>query len=146
MDGDIVSQIGPGLLCLIGVGAGDTAVDAEYIARKILNLRVWPSADGSRAWDQSVTQRGLEILCVSQFTLYARPSGNKLDFSRAMPPQQARAFYSAFLERLQGGYDPLRVRDGVFGAMMDVALTNDGPVTLTLESPGGGGAVPDGGC
>jgi D-tyrosyl-tRNA(Tyr) deacylase len=139
VDGQIVSQIGPGLLCLIGLRDGDGAGDAEFLARKLLNMRLW--ATDSKAWDLSVASKGYEILCVSQFTLYGRLQGNKPDFSRAMPPGEAREQYAALLERLRAGYEPGRVKDGVFGAMMAVELVNDGPVTFMLDSQGGGAAA-----
>lgn len=131
IDGEIV-QIGPGLLCLIGLRDGDTPADAEFIARKILNMRLWASE--RKAWDLSVTQQGFEVLCVSQFTLFGRLNGNKPDFSKAMPPQDARDFYHEFLERLRRDYSPEKVLDGRFGAKMDVQLVNDGPVTFILDS------------
>eukprot|EP00475_Leptophrys_vorax_P015180 TRINITY_DN21540_c0_g1_i2.p1 TRINITY_DN21540_c0_g1~~TRINITY_DN21540_c0_g1_i2.p1 ORF type:complete len:148 (-),score=5.33 TRINITY_DN21540_c0_g1_i2:47-427(-) len=104
------------------------------MCRKILNLRMWPNEKSGRAWDQSVSQRGYEVLLVSQFTLYGQPKGNKLDFHVAMPPQQARPFYEAFVERVRRAYKGDKVKDGVFGAMMDVHLVNSGPVTLFIDS------------
>jgi D-tyrosyl-tRNA(Tyr) deacylase len=120
VDGELVSRIGPGLLCLIGVRDGDTDADAEFIARKLLNCRLWPSE--KKAWDLSVTAQGYELLCVSQFTLHGRLSGNKPDFSKAKGPAAARDFYGAFVERLRSTYRPEAVKDGVFGAMMSVEL------------------------
>ncbi|KAL4418846.1 hypothetical protein ABPG77_004443 [Micractinium sp. CCAP 211/92] len=140
VDGQIVSSIGPGLLCLVGLRDTDTAADADFIARKILGLRMWSNGEGSRAWDQSVVQKGYEVLCVSQFTLFARYKGNKLDFSKAMPPAEARGAYAAFLEGLRRQHGEARVKDGVFGAMMDVSLVNDGPVTILLDSADPGNA------
>lgn len=104
--------------------------------RKILGIRLWPSKERTpvKAWDLSVSSSGLEVLCVSQFTLYGRLSGNKPDYSKAMAPGPARAAYDAFVARLRESYVPERVRDGAFGAMMDVALVNDGPVTWVLDS------------
>ncbi|EFN55419.1 hypothetical protein CHLNCDRAFT_23493, partial [Chlorella variabilis] len=135
VDGQVVSSIGPGLLCLVGLRDTDGEKDADYIVRKILGLRLWPNAEGSKAWDQNVVQREYEVLCVSQFTLFGRLKGaGKPDYSKAMPPQQARQAYAAFLEQLGRAYVPGRVKDGVFGAMMDVALVNDGPVTFLLDS------------
>ena len=79
-------------------------------------------------------QKAYEILCVSQFTLYGRLNGNKPDYSKAMPPSLAGEAYAAFVQRLGRAYAPERVKDGVFGAMMEVELVNDGPVTLVLDS------------
>eukprot|EP00884_Botryococcus_braunii_P019168 jgi/Botrbrau1/5935/Bobra.0366s0109.1 len=134
VDGKIVSSIGPGLLCLVGIRAEDTEKDAEFIARKILNARLFVNPENGRAWDTNVVQLGYEILLVSQFTLYGFLKGNKPDFHVAMPPQQAREFYQKFVERVGRDYRADRVQDGIFGAMMGVSLLNDGPVTLCIDS------------
>ncbi|CAI5473927.1 unnamed protein product [Closterium sp. Yama58-4] len=81
-----------------------------------------------------VSQRGYEVLLVSQFTLYGQPKGNKLDFHVAMPPQEASAFYDSFVHRVRRAYHADRVKDGIFGAMMEVHIANSGPVTLFLDS------------
>lgn len=140
VDGEVISSIGPGLLCLIGVKDGDSEADSEFIARKLLNMRLWPTE--KKAWDESVVSKGFEVLCVSQFTLYGRLSGNKPDFSKAMPPQEARSLYSRFIDRLRRDYHADKVQDGRFGAKMDVELVNDGPVTFILDSdkPANGGS------
>ncbi|CAL8464211.1 g3746 [Coccomyxa elongata] len=134
VDGKLVSSIGPGLLCLIGVRDTDTVADQEFLCRKLLNFRIWPSEDSSKSWDQNVVQKGYELLLVSQFTLYAMAKGNKPDYHLAMPPDQAREFYQQFLERVRTEYQGDRIKDGVFGAMMNVSLVNDGPVTLQFDS------------
>lgn len=79
-------------------------------------------------------ERGYELLCVSQFTLCGRLQGNKPDFSKAMPPVQAREFYHSFLDRLRSVYSHDKIQDGLFGAMMEVSLCNDGPVTFTINT------------
>ncbi|GJP72558.1 hypothetical protein CLOP_g3276 [Closterium sp. NIES-67] len=148
VEGRVVAEIGAGLCVLVGVMAGDGAQDCDYLCRKILNLRMWPNEKTGRAWDQSVSQKGYEVLLVSQFTLYGQPKGNKLDFHVAMPPQEARPFYEAFVQRVQHAYRPERVKDGIFGAMMEVHIANSGPVTLFLDSrkpPGNGGEGGGGG-
>jgi len=135
VDGQVVSKIGPGLLCLIGVGKDDVAADAEYICRKILNIRLWPNLENrERAFDSNCVDNGYELLLVSQFTLFGRLKGNKLDFSRAMSPLTAKDQYQQFVERVRAAYEGDRVKDGVFGAMMDVELINDGPVTINIDS------------
>ncbi|CAL5226948.1 g9832 [Coccomyxa viridis] len=134
VDGKVVSSIGPGLLCLIGIREGDTPADQEFLCRKLLNFRIWPTDDGVKAWDQSVSQKQYELLLVSQFTLYALAKGNKPDYHLAMPPTKAKDFYLEFLERLRGEYVADQVKDGIFGAMMDVSLVNDGPVTIQFDS------------
>lgn len=138
VDGEVVSQIGRGVVALVGLHESDTEKDSQYIVRKILNLRLWQNESSGKAWDQSVMQREYEVLLVSQFTLYGQPKGNKLDFHVAMPPQQAKAFYDTHvLAHARSLYRPDRVKDGVFGAMMEVDLVNDGPVTLILDSSKG---------
>jgi D-tyrosyl-tRNA(Tyr) deacylase len=134
VDGEQISRIGPGLLCLIGIRDGDQESDAEFVARKLLSMRLWPSE--KKAWDVNVTMHDYEILCVSQFTLYGRVKKNNKspDFSKAMGPQLAREFYSGFLDRLRQQYNNSKVKDGVFGAMMQVELVNDGPVTFIIDS------------
>lgn len=134
VDGEIVSKIGPGLLCLIGCEADDAEHDADYICRKVLNTRLFKEDGTNRAWSKSVKEIDGEVLLVSQFTLHAQLRGRKPDFHRAMPPQEASAFYERFVERVRVAYDPKRVQDGIFGAMMDVKLENEGPVTVILDS------------
>eukprot|EP00026_Physarum_polycephalum_P015993 Phypoly_transcript_16813.p1 GENE.Phypoly_transcript_16813~~Phypoly_transcript_16813.p1 ORF type:complete len:153 (+),score=2.74 Phypoly_transcript_16813:368-826(+) len=134
VDGNVVSKIGPGLLCLVGIGVDDKLEDKEYLCRKILNTRFFLNADTQKNWDKSVTQANYEVLCVSQFTLCHVMKGNKLDFHNAMPPDQAKTFYNDFLDMLRKKYNPELIKDGVFGAYMQVNLTNDGPVTIHLDS------------
>ncbi|KAJ0236860.1 D-aminoacyl-tRNA deacylase [Hirschfeldia incana] len=135
VDGRIVSEIGPGLLVLIGIHESDTDADADYICRKVLNMRLFTNETTGRGWDQNVMQKGYRVLLVSQFTLYGFLKGNKPDFHVAMPPEKAKPFYASLVERFQKAYKPDAVKDGVFGAMMKVNLENDGPVTMQLESP-----------
>uniref|UniRef100_A0A094ZI72 D-aminoacyl-tRNA deacylase n=1 Tax=Schistosoma haematobium TaxID=6185 RepID=A0A094ZI72_SCHHA len=143
----IISQIGRGILVLIGLSRRDTENDMEYMydniyfmysfysmVRKILNIRLFPSQDGIRRWDKSVKDLNLEILCVSQFTLYSELKGNKLDFHYAMDPKLSKDIYSQLINQLKKNYNEDKVKDGIFGAMMDVSLINDGPVTITLDS------------
>lgn len=104
--------------------------------RKILNLRLFEN-DGKR-WNKSVQDEKLEILCVSQFTLYHRLKGNKPDFHLAMQGVAAEELYNKFLDTLKSEYESDKVKDGKFGAYMQVSIVNDGPVTLELESKGVG--------
>ncbi|KER29003.1 hypothetical protein T265_04295 [Opisthorchis viverrini] len=134
VDGSVVSEIGRGILVLIGISAKDSKTDTAYIVRKLLNLRIFPNEDGSRRWDKSVRDLNLELLCVSQFTLYTELKGNKLDFHRAMDPSLSQLVYSELIAQLREAYQEDRVKDGVFGALMDVQLVNDGPVTICLDS------------
>jgi D-tyrosyl-tRNA(Tyr) deacylase len=124
VDGDRVAQIGPGLLVLLGVAREDTADEADRLAEKVRKLRVFDDADGRL--NEPLGDR--EVLCVSQFTLYADARrGNRPSYVHAAPPEQAEPLYERFCERLGA-------KRGVFGACMGVALVNDGPVTLMLEA------------
>ena len=126
VDGEEVSRIGPGLLVLLGVRRGDTHSEAERIAAKLLALRIFEDADGKM--NLNVADAGGEILCVSQFTLYGDTrKGNRPSFVDAAPPEEAEPLY----ERVRGALD---AQGGVFGARMAVELTNDGPVTLLIET------------
>lgn len=133
VDGSVISSIGRGFCVLIGVSRDDTSKDIDYIVRKILNLRLFDGDDGKR-WMKSVTDKQFEILCVSQFTLYAVLKGNKPDFHQSMGSDQSEAFYHQFLTALKSKYKADFVKDGKFGAMMQVNIQNDGPVTITLDS------------
>ncbi|XP_071490607.1 uncharacterized protein [Diadema antillarum] len=131
---ELVSSIGRGLCILVGISRDDSPKEREYLARKILNLRLFDD-DNEKRWTKSVKDKQLEILCVSQFTLYSVLKGNKPDFHQAMPGEQSQAFYNEFLALLRRDYDADKVKDGRFGAYMQVQIQNDGPVTIQLESP-----------
>jgi D-aminoacyl-tRNA deacylase len=119
-----VAAIGPGLLVLLGVSAEDTEAEAERLAGKVRALRVFDDSDGRM--NEPLGDR--EVLCVSQFTLYADTrKGNRPSFAAAAPAERAEPLYELFCERLGA-------RRGSFGARMEVELVNDGPVTLMLES------------
>ena len=128
---EIVGRIGSGLCILLGVAKTDTASDAEWLADKICQLRVFEDDQGKM--NCSTTAIGAELLVISQFTLYGDcRKGNRPSFSDAAPPAQAEQLYKEFVERLrQSG---LRLATGVFQARMQVTLVNDGPVTFVLES------------
>ncbi|XP_072172008.1 uncharacterized protein [Diadema setosum] len=134
VDDELVSSIGRGLCILVGISRDDSPKEREYLARKILNLRLFDD-DNEKRWTKSVKDKQLEILCVSQFTLYSVLKGNKPDFHQAMPGEQSQAFYNEFLALLRKDYDADKVKDGRFGAYMQVQIQNDGPVTIQLESP-----------
>ncbi|GAA6047559.1 hypothetical protein JCM3770_005808 [Rhodotorula araucariae] len=137
VDGVVISQIGRGLLCLIGIGTHDSQFEADWLAGKLLALKVFPEdKDGEVwGWKNSVVEAGYEVLCVSQFTLQANlRKGAKPDFHGAKDPQVARKMYEDFVDDLRRRYKADRVKDGQFQAMMDVQLVNDGPVTLVLDS------------
>ncbi|XP_015874522.3 uncharacterized protein LOC107411449 isoform X1 [Ziziphus jujuba] len=134
VEGRTVSEIGPGLVVLVGLHESDSESDAEFICRKVLNMRLFPNESTGRGWDQNVMQKKYEVLLVSQFTLYGFLKGNKPDFHVAMPPQKAKPFYASLVDRFKQSYNPDTIKDGVFGAMMKVSLVNDGPVTMQLDS------------
>ena len=121
-----VARIGPGLLVLLGVRRGDSAVEADRLVSKLLALRVFE--DGEGKMNLSVRDVGGELLCVSEFTLYGDTrKGNRPSFVDAAAPEEAEPLY----ERVRAA---LGAKGGVFGARMSVALTNDGPVTLLIET------------
>jgi D-tyrosyl-tRNA(Tyr) deacylase len=127
----VVGKIGPGLLVLLGVGNGDAETDAEMLAEKVVNLRVFPDEAG--AMNRSLLDVKGELLVVSQFTLYGDArKGRRPSFIDAAPPEEANRLYRHFVERAREL--GLRVEEGVFRAMMDVALVNEGPVTILLDS------------
>lgn len=123
--GERIAEIGPGLLVLVGVTHDDTEAGAEWLADKIRALRIFPDRDGRM--NEPLGDR--EVLCVSQFTLYGDArKGNRPSWTAAAPPELAEPLYEHFCERLGA-------RRGAFGALMEVELVNDGPVTLVVESP-----------
>lgn len=140
--GEQISAIGRGICVLLGISMEDTQKELEHMVRKILNLRVFEDESGKH-WSKSVMDKEYEVLCVSQFTLQCVLKGNKPDFHLAMPTEQAESFYNSFLEQLRKSYRPELIRDGKFGAYMQVHIQNDGPVTIELESPAPGAASSD---
>ena len=131
VDGEAVSEIGPGLLLLVGVAKGDGEAEADWLAEKVAGLRILSDDDGKM--NRSVRDVGGEILAVSQFTLLADTrKGKRPSFVGAAPPEEASPLFDYFCEKLRAtGVGS--VKTGRFGAMMDVALVNDGPVTIVLD-------------
>ncbi len=131
VDNQVVGKIGRGLNLLVGIAPTDTEAELAWMAKKCLDLRLFPRA-GSDRWDLSVQEISGEILVVSQFTLYGDcRKGRRPSFDKAASPQQAEALYEKFVALLRES--SLTVETGQFGAMMQVAIDNDGPVTLVLE-------------
>ena len=131
IDDETVGAIGDGLLILLGVHEDDTEAESEWCAAKCANLRVFPDADGKM--DESLLDTGDDALAVPQFTLYGDVTrGNRPSFDEAAPPDRADRLYEHFVAELEEHLNQT-VPTGKFGAMMDVHLTNDGPVTLWVE-------------
>jgi D-tyrosyl-tRNA(Tyr) deacylase len=131
VEGQVVGAIGAGFLVLLGVGEGDTEADADYLADKTAKLRVFEDADGKM--NLGLLDTGGSVLVVSQFTLYGDArKGNRPSFGTAARPEEANRLYAYYCARLRG-YG-ISVATGVFQAMMAVALVNDGPVTILLDS------------
>lgn len=131
VNGHTVGSIGPGLLVLVGVGQGDTEEDVRYLAEKVVHLRIFP--DGDDKLNRSVLDIGGSVLAVSQFTLWGDcRKGRRPSFVGAAPPDRARVLYEAFVQALRDRGVP--VATGLFQETMAVQLTNDGPVTILLDS------------
>lgn len=131
VNGEIVGAIGAGVLVLLGVSKTDSEADAEFLAEKIVNLRIFP--DDAGKMNRSITDAGGGILVVSQFTIYGDCSkGRRPGFDAAAPPDRARELYEYFVQRVTTFN--LNVQTGVFQAHMDVSLVNDGPVTFIVDS------------
>jgi D-tyrosyl-tRNA(Tyr) deacylase len=129
--GETVGSIGPGLVVLLGVAVGDGEADADTLADKVLNLRVFPDEGGQM--NRSVLDVSGGLLVVSQFTLLGDARrGRRPSYVEAAPPEEATRLYEHFVSRLRPSGLP--VATGVFRAMMDVALVNRGPVTILLDS------------
>jgi D-aminoacyl-tRNA deacylase len=132
IDHQVVGEIGSGMLVLLAAGRGDGPDQIKWMAEKLTGLRIF--ADESGKMNLSLTQVGGSVLVVSQFTLYGDcRKGKRPSYTGSAPPDEASALYASFVESLRGMGIP--VQEGVFGAMMQVDLVNDGPVTLIVDSP-----------
>ncbi len=131
VEGAVTGAIDKGYVLLVGITHTDTAEDIAYCAKKVAELRLWEDEEGKM--NHSILETGGDILSVSQFTLYGETKkGRRPSFTGAARPEQAKPLWEAFNEALRA-YG-LHVETGVFGAMMDVALINDGPVTIIVDS------------
>lgn len=130
--GEEVGAIGAGLMILVGIEPADTSADVDYLCGKIARLRIFDDENG--VMNRSVTDVAGELLVVSQFTLYAQTShGNRPSYIRAARPEQAIPLYEEFVGKLES-VSGIKPQTGRFGAMMDVELINDGPVTIIIDS------------
>ena len=130
--GQIAGEIGAGLLVLLAVARDDTTDDADYLAEKIANLRIFDDAEGKM--NRSLLDTRGSMLVVSQFTLYGDVRrGRRPSYSDAAEPEKANQLYEYFVDRVRSL--GLKVETGLFQAMMKVTLTNDGPVTILIDSP-----------
>ena len=128
---EVVGEIGPGVLVLLGVGQGDTETGADYLLDKIVGLRIFE--DDSGKMNRAVGEVGGKLLVVSQFTLYGDVRrGKRPSFADAAPPETARTLYEYFVARIRGA--GLACETGKFQEMMQVELVNDGPLTILLDS------------
>ncbi|MCH8063337.1 MAG: D-tyrosyl-tRNA(Tyr) deacylase [Chloroflexi bacterium] len=131
VEGEALGSIGPGLVVFIGITSADDAADAEYLANKIANLRIF--SDDLGRFDRSALDLGAELLIVSQFTLYADTrKGRRPSFTDAAPPEQAEALFAKTVEMFRS--TGLKVETGRFQANMLVNIANDGPVTIFIDS------------
>ena len=133
IDGSVHGAIGAGMLIFVGVRNGDSDNDAQYLARRCADLRIF--ADAAGAMNLSVRETKGSALVVSQFTLYADSrKGNRPSFTDAAAPVEAEKLYNRFVDSLRGELGQAHVSTGMFRAMMEVSLVNDGPVTIMVES------------
>ena len=131
VEGEIVGKIGTGFLVLLGVSEEDTKENADYLVKKLCQLRVF--TDENNKMNLALKDVGGELLIVSQFTLYAdTTSGNRPSFIQAAKPEKANELYEYFCQESEQKYG-LHVEKGIFGANMQVSLLNDGPVTILIE-------------
>ncbi|MFJ9291131.1 D-aminoacyl-tRNA deacylase [Bacillus halotolerans] len=131
VDGDVIGQIGQGIMVLVGITHDDTEEDAAYLADKVVNLRIFDDSDGKM--NLSLLDTGGEVLSVSQFTLYGDTrKGRRPNYMNAAKPDNALGLYEKWNDLLRE--KGIKVETGKFGAMMDVKLTNSGPVTLIMDS------------
>jgi D-tyrosyl-tRNA(Tyr) deacylase len=131
VEGAVTGRIGHGLVVLLGVGHDDGPGEAEFLAEKIVGLRIFE--DDAGKMNRSLAEVGGAMLVVSQFTLYGDArKGRRPSFTDAAPPELAERLYEAFVDRVRG--QDIEVATGVFRAHMDVSLVNDGPVTIWLDT------------
>lgn len=130
VDKKVVGKISKGYMVLVGIKEGDTVKEADFLIRKLLNLRIFE--DENKKMNLSIKEVGGEILLISQFTLYGNTEkGNRPSFIESAKPEEAIPLYEYIINKLR---ENIKVETGIFGAKMDVSLTNHGPVTILLEN------------
>ena len=133
VNGEVVGEIGPGILVLVGVEKGDGEKQADRLLERVLGYRIFP--DGEGRMNRNVVEAGGQLLLVSQFTLAANTrKGNRASFTSAAPPDEGERLFDYFVEHAAGAL--AGVQTGRFGADMKVALVNDGPVTIWIDTDG----------
>lgn len=132
VNNEVIGKIDRGLNLLVGIAATDTEAELDWMTRKAIDLRLFPDESGDRPWSKSVLDIQGEILVISQFTLYGDcRKGRRPSFSNSAAPDIAEPLYNLFVSKLKA--TGLNIATGKFGAMMEVKIENDGPVTLILE-------------
>lgn len=132
VNNEVIGKIDRGLNLLVGIAATDTEAELDWMTRKAIDLRLFPDESGDRPWSKSVLDIQGEILVISQFTLYGDcRKGRRPSFSNSAAPNIAEPLYNLFVSKLKA--TGLKIATGKFGAMMEVKIENDGPVTLILE-------------
>ena len=132
VNNEVIGKIDRGLNLLVGIAATDTEAELDWMTRKAIDLRLFPDESGDRPWSKSVMDIQGEILVISQFTLYGDcRKGRRPSFSNSATPDEAEPLYNLFVSKLKAS--GLNIATGKFGAMMEVKIENDGPVTLILE-------------
>ncbi|CCH58908.1 hypothetical protein TBLA_0B00650 [Henningerozyma blattae CBS 6284] len=132
VSGKLVSEISKGYMLLVGISVDDTEEDVNKLSKKVVGLKIFE--EGDKFWKKNIKEVNGEILSISQFTLMGRTKKNKPDFHLAQKGDIALELYNKFLKNLRDEMGESKVKDGEFGAMMDCKLTNEGPVTLILDS------------
>ena len=133
VDSHVIDEIAGGMLVLLGVRNNDTEQDAEYLAAKTVNLRIFGDENGKM--NLSLLDAGLDMLVISQFTLHADTRhGNRPSFTDACEPERAEHLYNCYIEESKRLLGHNKIHEGKFGAMMKIKLVNDGPVTIILRS------------
>ena len=134
VEGQIVGQIGKGLMILVGLTEGDTEEYIDHVVDKFLNIKLFDDEKGAR-WKESIKSLGLDLLLISQFTLYNTLKGNKPDFHFAMEGNKANELFDKIVKRAKEKYDEKKVQTGKFGEHMFIEMECDGPVTINWEYP-----------